>query len=135
MHAWHHCFLQDLCVWNRVLPLDFKQLSQTAQVEMVKAGCIRLVYGPGLTCLQEGWQYPSLVDFQLGVNLDSISLPDICTESSECHTGFCNSGSDLIMNVHCAGESASQVSEFINNFQFLCLHAIMKLPNVMLLVL
>ena len=73
--------------------------------------------------MQEGWQYHSLVGFQLGVKLDSISLPDICTESSESHTGFCNSGSELIINVHCSGESASQVGEFINNFQFLSIHS------------
>ena len=77
-----------------------------------------LVYCPGLTCIQEGWQYHSLVDFQLGVNFDSITLPDICVESSEFHTGFCNSGNDLIINVHCSGYSASQVGELVNNFQF-----------------
>ena len=59
--------------------------------------CMTLVYCPGLTCIQEGWQYHSLVDFQLGVKLEYISLPDICTESSKCQTGFCNSGSDLII--------------------------------------
>ena len=57
------------------------------------------------------------------MKLDSISLPDICTESSECHTGFCNSGSDHIINVHCSGESVSQVGEFINNFKFLSIHS------------
>ena len=31
---------------------------------------------------------------------------------------FCNSGSDLIINVHGSEKSASQVGEFINNFQF-----------------
>ena len=60
------------------------------------------------------------VDFQLGVKLDSISLPDIYTESSKCHTGSCNSGSDLIINVHCSGKSVSQVgyqqlSVFVNS--------------------
>ena len=78
---------------------------------MVKSLCMTLVYCPGLTCIQEGWQYHSLVDFQLGVKLDSISLPDICTESSKCHTGFCNSGSDLIIDVHCSVKSASQVGD------------------------
>ena len=34
-----------------------------------------------------------------------------------CHSGFCNSGSDP--NVHFSGESAPQVGELINNFQFL----------------
>ena len=92
-------------------------------MEMVKSLRMTLVYCPGLTCIQDGWQYLSLVDFQLGVKLDSISLPDICTESSKCHTGFCNSGSDLIINVHCSGKSASQVGEFINNFQFLSVHS------------
>ena len=32
---------------------------------------------------------------RLDVKFDSISLLDICTESSECHPGFCNSGSGL----------------------------------------
>ena len=90
---------------------------------MVKSLCMALVYCPGLTCIQEGWQYHSLVDFQLGVKLDSISLPDICTESSECHTSLYNSGSDLIINMHCSGESASQVGELVNNFQFLPIHS------------
>ena len=74
---------------------------------MVKSLCMTLVYCPGLTGIQESWQYHSLVDFQLGVKLDSISLPDICTESSECHTCFCNSGSDL----HCSQESAEAEAE------------------------
>ena len=90
---------------------------------MVKSLCMTLVYCPGLTCLQEGWQYHSLVDFQLGVKLNSISLPGICSGSSKSHTGFCNSGSDLIINVHYSGKSASQVGEFINNFKFLSIHS------------
>ena len=92
-------------------------------MEIVKSLCMALVYCPGLTCIQERWQYHSLVDFQLGVKLDSISLPDICTESSECHTSLCNSGSDLIINMHSSGESASQVGELVNNFQFLPIHS------------
>ena len=90
---------------------------------MFKSLCMTLVYCPDLTGIQEGWQYHNLVDFQLGVKLDSISLPDICTESSECHTCFCISGSDLFINVHCSGESASQIGEFINNFQSLPIHS------------
>ena len=58
------------------------------------------------------WQYHSLADVQLGGKLDSISLPDLCAESPECHTGVCNySGNDLIINVIISGESASQVGE------------------------
>ena len=48
------------------------------------------------------------------------SLKDICTEFSKCRT--CNSDSDLIINEHCSGESASCVDEFVNNFQFLSIH-------------
>ena len=89
---------------------------------MVKSLCMTLVYFPGLTCIQDGWQYHSLVNFQLDVKLDSISLPDICAGSSECHTGFCNSGSDLIINLHRSGESASRVGIFINNVHTLSIH-------------
>ena len=81
-----------------------------------------LVFCPGLTCIQKDWQYHSIVDFQLGVKLDSVSLPDIYTESSECHIGLCNSGSDLNINVHCSGESTAQVGECIKNFQLLSIH-------------
>ena len=55
---------------------------------MIKFLCMSLVYCPGLTCIQEGWQYHILVDFQLGVKLDSVSLPDICTESLKSDTVF-----------------------------------------------
>ena len=51
-------------------------------MEMVKSLCMTSVHYPGHTCTEEGWQYHSLVDFQLGVKLDSISLPDICMMSS-----------------------------------------------------
>ena len=65
-----------------------------------------------------GLAVPQPCNIELVVKLDTISLPDICIESSKCRTGFCNSGNDLIINVHCSGKSASQVGEFINNFQF-----------------
>ena len=79
MHALHPCFLQDLCVWDLVLPLDFNSFLKQ---EIVKSLCMTLVYCPGLTCIHESWQYHSLVDFQLGVKLDSISPPDICTNAT-----------------------------------------------------
>ena len=78
---------------------------------------------PGRSCIQECWQYRSLLDFRLGVKIDSVLLPDICTESSKYHTGFCNAGSDPIISVHCSGESVAQVGEFINSFQFLSIHS------------
>ena len=78
-----------------------------------------LVYCPGITFIIEGWQNHSLVDSQVGVKLDSISPPNICTESSESHTFFFvffffvffvffNSGSDLINNKHCSGVNFSR---------------------------
>ena len=68
-----------------------------------------LVYCPGLTCIKEGWQYHNFVEFQLRVKSDSILLLDICAKSAECYTGFRSSGSNLNINVHCSGESASQI--------------------------
>ena len=64
----------------------------------------------------------SYVDFQSGVKLDSISLPNIYKESSKCHSGLCNSGSDLNINEHCSGESASPVGEYISNLKYLSFH-------------
>ena len=65
------------------------------------------------TCIEEGWQYHSLVDYQLCVKSE-FSLQDICAKSAKCHTGFRSSRSNLI-NVHSSGQSTSQ---FINNWQF-----------------
>ena len=48
---------------------------------MVKFLGMALVYCPGLTCIKEGLQYNSLVDFQLSIKSDSISFPDICAKS------------------------------------------------------
>ena len=43
---------------------------------MVKSLCMALVYCPGLTCIQEGWQYHSLVDF-IGYNLN-VMRQSVC---------------------------------------------------------
>ena len=79
---------------------------------MVKFLGMALVYYPGLTCMKEGWQYNSLVDFQLSIKTDSISFPDICAKSAECYTGLRSSGCNLIINVHCSGESANKIDDF-----------------------
>ena len=76
-------------------------------MEMIKSLCMTLVHFPSLKCIQEGRQCHNRVDFQFGVKLDSISFPDIF-----------NSCSDLIVNVHCSGESASQVRELKTTFSF-----------------
>ena len=70
--------------------------------------CMTLVYCPRLTCIEEGSFVSRLIPFR----------PRHLHAVFECHTGFCNSISDLIIHVHFSGESASQVGEFINNFQF-----------------
>ena len=85
---------------------------------MVKFLAMALVYCPGLTCILEGWQYNSLVDFQLSIKSDTISFPDICAKCAECYAGLRSSGCNLIINVHCSGESASKIGEFINNLKF-----------------
>ena len=94
-------------------------------MEMVKSLGMALVYRSGLTCIYryEGWQYHSLVDFQLSDKSDSIPFPDICAKSAERYTGFRSSGCNIIINVHCYGESASKIGEFINNLQFLSIQS------------
>ena len=64
-----------------------------------------------------------LVDVQLSVKSNSISLPDICAKSAKSHTGFTISDSNLITNVHCSGKNAFQIGEFINNMQFKSIHS------------
>ena len=54
-------------------------------------------------------QHNSLEDFQLSIKYDSISFPDICAKSVECYAGLRSTGCNLIINVHCSGESASKV--------------------------
>ena len=111
MYALHPCFLQDFCVWNLVLPLVFNSF-------------LKHLKWKWLTLFAWHWYtvQVSHADFQLCVKLDSISLQDISMESSESHTGCCNSGSDHI-SVHYSGESVSQVGGFINNFHFLSIHS------------
>ena len=81
---------------------------------MVKFLGMALVYCPGLTGLE---------DFQLSIKSDYISFPDICAKSAERYAGLRSSGCDLIINVHCSGESASKIGEFINNLKFLSIHS------------
>ena len=72
--------------------------------------------------VSHAWQYNGLVDFQLSIKSDSISFPDFCAKSAECYAGLCSSGCNLIINVHCSGESASKIGEFISNLKFLSIH-------------
>ena len=90
---------------------------------MVKLLGMASVNCPGLTCIKEGWQYNSLVDFQLSIKSDSISFPDIGVKSGECYAGLRSSGCNHIINVHCSAESASKIGEFINNLKFLSIHS------------
>ena len=82
--------------------------SRTVLVEMIEPLCMPLVY--------KRFQIGSTTAFYAFSMVSSFI--DIYTESTKSHTGFCNSDSDRIINVHCPGESASQVGEFINNFGF-----------------
>ena len=50
-----------------------------------------------------------LVYFELITKSGSFPLTDICTKSPKNHTGFCSSDSNLIINVHYSGNSASQI--------------------------
>ena len=65
---------------------------------------------------------------QLSIKSDSISFPDICAKSAKCYGGLPSSGCNLIINVHCSGESATKIGEFINNrsvwptLSFECFH-------------
>ena len=63
------------------------------------------------------------VCFQLSVKSDSIPLSDICVKSAKCHTGFRSSDSNLIINVHCSGESASQTANISATCSFLTIHS------------
>ena len=82
---------------------------------MVKSLGMALVYCPGLTCIQEGWQYHSLVNVQLSIKTDPIPFPYISPKSAKCYTGFRSSDCNFIINLHYSGESASKIGEFINN--------------------
>ena len=68
-------------------------------------------------------QQNSLVDFQLSIKSVSISFPDICARSAKCYARLRNSGCNFIINVHCSGESASNIGEFINNLKFTSVHS------------
>ena len=86
MYTLHPCLLRTscICIWDIVLPPDFLGLSQAAEEEMVKSLGMTLVYCPCLTCIYEGWQYNSIVVFQLSVKSDSIPLPDISAKCKVC---------------------------------------------------
>ena len=88
-------------------------------MEMVKSLGMTLVDCPGLKSI-----YHILLDFQLNVKSDSIPLLDICAKTAKCYTDiFGSSDSNLIINMYCSGERASQIGEFINSLQFLSIHS------------
>ena len=71
--------------------------------------------------IQEAWQYQGLVDFKLVPSLIPFRS-QIFAQSSECHICFCNSGSDVIINVHFSAEFI-----IINNYQQLSIYIEMEI--------
>ena len=69
MHALHSCFLLESCLVTGFLTAFSNSLSGNGEVSLHDV--TKLSRSP---CIQEGWQYYSLVDIQLGVKLDSSLL-------------------------------------------------------------
>ena len=62
MDTGHAGLLYDLGVRNLIVPLDFQQLAETAEVEMIEFLCMLLVDSPGLACIDKGREDNSSVD-------------------------------------------------------------------------
>ena len=107
MHALHPCFLQDLRVWNLVLPLDFNSFLKQFKWKWVSLFAWRWYTVQVLHAYKRAGSTTAF--FQLGVKLDSISFVRSLPNAT-------------LAVMHCSGESASQVDEFIN-FQFLSIHS------------
>ena len=109
-YALYHCLLQDFCIWDLVLPPNFKEFSLATRSGncLVFWHCVGILSRSRIAHKRVGSTMYSLVDFQLSVNSDSIPLPDILAKSAKCYNGFRSSSSNLIINVHCCGESASK---------------------------
>ena len=121
-----------LCV-RRWLYKQIFALNCRLQIEQVNSDCAESDDGPlALAFLSlrflsasqmlfaSNWETPLLMRQRQS---DSISFPDICAKSAECYAGLHSSGCNLIINVHCSGESASKIGEFINNLKFLSIQS------------
>ena len=62
---------QDLRVRNLILPLEFQQLAEIAEVETIEFHCMSLVDSPGLACIEKGREDNSSVDNETS----SLSMP------------------------------------------------------------
>jgi len=65
------------------------------------------IYSPGLTGIQQGSDYNSLVDFDLCCEMDASTFPDVGTESAKSGTGLRYAAFDFIINVDCSGQGAA----------------------------
>ena len=63
----------------------------------------------------------SFVDFQLCLEIESLSFPHILTKPSERCACFGNSCISLVINKHISGQSTAKICELVYSLQFLAL--------------
>ena len=62
------------------------------------------------------------LDFQLCLEIESVSFPHILTKLSESCACFGNSYISLVVNKHMSGQSTAEIYELVYSLQLLALH-------------
>ena len=117
MNALQPCTLEDIRVWDQLLPGDVKQSAQGIDMESVWLPCVPIVDCPCFTGIDESGHDYSFVDFQLCLEIESLSFPHILTKPSESCACFGNSCITLVVDKHISGHGTAEISEFVDSLQ------------------
>ena len=83
MNALQPYTLEDFRLWDHVLPGDAKQSVQAIDMKSVQLPCVPTVDCPYIAGIEESGHDYSFVDFQLCLEIESLSFPHILTKPSE----------------------------------------------------
>ena len=76
LDASHIAPVQHIRVWNEVLPLDAEYDAEMTEMEAVESCHVPAVACPRLTALQKRGENDCFVDFELGVETNTVVGPD-----------------------------------------------------------
>ena len=114
LNAGDPCLLKHLSIRGEVAPVDVKDGAETSLVEALQNSYMVSVCDPRLRAVQEGGQYHSSVDADLGVFLQVFVIPDTVVESAESTVCLCQSVVYIFINLCIRGDCASQVGKLLD---------------------
>ena len=113
-HAWYSCLIQDILVWDMVLPGDAQNPSEVVQVEDIESAFLAGVQSPCLTAIEQCAEHTGLIHLHLGVGGQHGAFSDPLCKASHCCCCLANPCVQFSIQGEVAGDGGTKVGEILH---------------------